>query len=181
MLINKTTTLHVHHAFSCISLPSLHDRNVKLPRQQLSLSFPELWYSPLELNLKKIAEIWKLKRDVISAIKFEAARIHFLSDVFVAVAVVVAQNSLLTNGSGGATDRYTMTTPMKMLLVSRLLWKGFGLFFMWLFKQFTWSLIRSFKKRNLFRAKRKSFFSVDTKVNLQITMNLNSNLNWGRN
>ena len=28
--------------------------------------------------------------EMISAIKFEAARIHFLSDVFVAVAVVVA-------------------------------------------------------------------------------------------
>ena len=31
-----------------------------------------------------------IKRDRISAIKFEAVRIHFLSDVFVAVAVVVA-------------------------------------------------------------------------------------------
>ena len=27
----KTTTLHVHHAFLYISLPSLHDHNVKLP------------------------------------------------------------------------------------------------------------------------------------------------------
>ena len=31
-----------------------------------------------------------MKRDGISAIKFEAAQIHFLSDVFLAVAVVVA-------------------------------------------------------------------------------------------
>ena len=31
-----------------------------------------------------------MKRDGISAIKFEAAQIHCLSDVFVAVAVVVA-------------------------------------------------------------------------------------------
>ena len=30
-LISKTTTLHVHHAFWYISLPSLHDYNVKLP------------------------------------------------------------------------------------------------------------------------------------------------------
>ena len=30
-----------------------------------------------------------MKRHGISAIKFEAARIHFLSDVFVAVAVAV--------------------------------------------------------------------------------------------
>ena len=35
------------------------------------------------------ANICGIKRDGISAIKFEAARIHFLSDVFVVVAVVV--------------------------------------------------------------------------------------------
>ena len=39
---------------------------------------------------KKIAKIWRLKRDGISAKKFEAARIHILSDILVAVAVVVA-------------------------------------------------------------------------------------------
>ena len=39
---------------------------------------------------QKIANNWRIKRDGISAIKFEAAQIHFLSDVFVAVAVVVA-------------------------------------------------------------------------------------------
>ena len=41
---------------------------------------------------KKFANIWRIKLDGIriSVIKFEAARIHFLSDVFVAVAVVVA-------------------------------------------------------------------------------------------
>ena len=53
-------------------------------RQQLSFSFLELWYSLLELNSKKISNIWQIKGDGISAIKFEAARIHFLSDVFVA-------------------------------------------------------------------------------------------------
>ena len=30
-LISKTTTLHVHHAFMYISLPSLHDYNAKVP------------------------------------------------------------------------------------------------------------------------------------------------------
>ena len=30
-LITKTTTLHVHHAFLCISLPSLHVYDVKIP------------------------------------------------------------------------------------------------------------------------------------------------------
>ena len=39
---------------------------------------------------KKHANIWRTERDGISAIKFEAARVHFLSDVFVAVAVLVA-------------------------------------------------------------------------------------------
>ena len=39
---------------------------------------------------EKIANIWRIEWDRISAIKFEAARLHFLSDVFVAVGVVVA-------------------------------------------------------------------------------------------
>ena len=30
-LISKTTTLHVHHAFLYISLPALHDYDVKMP------------------------------------------------------------------------------------------------------------------------------------------------------
>ena len=30
-LISKTTTLHVHHAFLYISLPSLHEYDVKMP------------------------------------------------------------------------------------------------------------------------------------------------------
>ena len=60
-------------------------------RQQPSFSFPELWYiQSSKIQLKKgFAKIWRSKRDEIRAIKFEAARIHFLSDVFVAVAVVV--------------------------------------------------------------------------------------------
>ena len=38
----------------------------------------------------KIAKILRIERDRISAKKFEAARLHFLSVVFVAVAFVVA-------------------------------------------------------------------------------------------
>ena len=30
-LLRKTTTLHVHHAFLYIPLPSLHDYDVKMP------------------------------------------------------------------------------------------------------------------------------------------------------
>ena len=37
----------------------------------------------------------------MSGIKFEAAQIHFLSDVFVAVAVVVALTPYYTGGEGG--------------------------------------------------------------------------------
>ena len=44
---------------------------------------------------KKMANIWRIKRDGISVIKFSATPIHFLSDVFVAVAVLVAYSSLL--------------------------------------------------------------------------------------
>ena len=39
-------------------------------RQKLSFSFSELWYSSLEFNSKKIANIWRIKRDGISAKKF---------------------------------------------------------------------------------------------------------------
>ena len=59
-------------------------------RQRLSFSFPELWYSLLELNSRKNANIWRIERDGISAIRFEAVRRHFFSGVFVAVAVVAA-------------------------------------------------------------------------------------------
>ena len=90
-------TLFVVHFFAVIArrlqrFKCLISRFVKEgnTRQQLYFSFPELWYSSLELSFKKIANIWRIKRDVVSAIKFEAARIHFLSEVFVAVAVIVA-------------------------------------------------------------------------------------------
>ena len=36
-LISKTTTSHVHHAFLYISLPSLHDYNVKNAEFQVGL------------------------------------------------------------------------------------------------------------------------------------------------
>ena len=38
---------------------------------------------------KNFADIWQIKRNGIR-IKFEAAQIHFLSEVFVAVAIAVA-------------------------------------------------------------------------------------------
>ena len=92
--ISKTTILQVHHTFFYISLPTttwmcliprfVEDGNRK---QQLSFSFPELWYSPLELDStpKKFANIWRIKRGRIRVIKFKAASIHFWSHVFVTV------------------------------------------------------------------------------------------------
>ena len=35
-LIGKTTTLHLHHTFLYISLPSLHDYDVKMPNFTIS-------------------------------------------------------------------------------------------------------------------------------------------------
>ena len=93
--IRKTTTLHVQHTLLQISLQSLHDYDVKLPdftrisnlledlntRQRLPFSFSKLQYmSPSEFKSRKICQHFK----------FEAARINFSSEFFVAVAVVVA-------------------------------------------------------------------------------------------
>ena len=57
-------------------------------RQQLFFSRARTLITPAP---KTFACIWHIKRDGISANTFDAARIHFLSDVFVAVAVVVSE------------------------------------------------------------------------------------------
>ena len=55
-------------------------------QQLLNFSYPEFRYRFLELNSrKKIVNIWQTERDGISAIKFEAVWLHFLSDVFIAI------------------------------------------------------------------------------------------------
>ena len=59
-----------------MKVPFVGDENTL---QRISFSFPELSYV-----------FRRTERGGISAIKFEAARIHFLSDAFVAVAIVVA-------------------------------------------------------------------------------------------
>ena len=61
-LISKTTTLHVHHAFLYISLPSLHDYDVKMPNftiygeheQVTFLSLSKLETRPQEINSSEI-------------------------------------------------------------------------------------------------------------------------------
>ena len=64
-LIRKTTFLHVHHAFFYISLPSLHDHDVKMAhftfyggRKQATTNFPllsKLKCGPQEINSKDIS------------------------------------------------------------------------------------------------------------------------------
>ena len=89
----QTTTLHVHHAFLYIFLPSLHGYDdVKVPMQIhlfwrtwknehktiTLISFS--WFSIQSLRMylqKKIGNIWRIERGGIS-VKFEAAQIHFL-------------------------------------------------------------------------------------------------------
>ena len=78
--------------FFVISSPSLHDYNVKMPiftfcrwREHKKTMF--LFFTWTLIQSFRIANIWRIKQDGISAIKSEAARIHFLSDVFVTVAV----------------------------------------------------------------------------------------------
>ena len=100
--IIRFATLHVHHTFLYISLPSLHDYDVKMPnfsfwvgsqhnrRLSFSFSFPQLRYSPYNSTPEKFANVWRVEQDRIKPIKFEAAQIYFSSDVFVAVAVVFA-------------------------------------------------------------------------------------------
>ena len=65
-LMSKTTTLHVHHAFLYISLPSLHNYDVKWPNFKFTwererqgdkfyhLCMSELWPGPLSSAATKI-------------------------------------------------------------------------------------------------------------------------------
>ena len=92
----KTTTLHMHHSFGtflcrhCAGLISPFVGGVNT-RQRLPFSFLELRYSLLEFNSRKSCQHltnwtrWSKRQK-----RFAAARFHFLSVVFVAVATVVA-------------------------------------------------------------------------------------------
>ena len=87
--------LHVHHAFLYISLPSLHDYDVKMPNFTLyrgsKQSDNEI--SSLFLNLDMVLRnsFWEgsLTFDKVSiAMKIERTRIRFFSDAFAAVPVL---------------------------------------------------------------------------------------------
>ena len=86
----------------------LRGRSRRRRRRVLDLKVPVLWrtwtydddeFSFLFLNLNKILKnstpgkvacIWHIERVQIDAIKFERTQIHFFSDVFTAVVVVLA-------------------------------------------------------------------------------------------
>ena len=109
-LINKTTNLHVHHAFIYISFLFLHDFEVKMPNfafyvgcKQASKKFYFsfwAWIWSLETQLQetsgRFAYIWHSKRVGIIAIKTERTQIHFLSDVLVVARRVVGSYGPLT-------------------------------------------------------------------------------------
>ena len=60
-------------------------------RRRLSSSFPTLRYSLLDSTPEKTANIWQIEDEGISVTKFEAFQLHFLSHVFIAVAVIVGR------------------------------------------------------------------------------------------
>ena len=101
--LRKTTTLHVHHTFLYISLPSLHDYDVKMPNSKFyggrKQATTNLFFS---LNLSavlkkstpgKFAYTCHFQQIGMNATKFEKTGIHFKTDVFAVVAVVDAKAS----------------------------------------------------------------------------------------
>ena len=98
-LISKTTILHVLHAFLYISLPALHDYDVKLPKftfyggskqttTKFSLFFLNLNIAIRNSNPREFANIWQSKWVAMIAMKIERTRGHFLGDVFATVVVL---------------------------------------------------------------------------------------------
>ena len=88
-LISKTTTLHVQHVCLYIYLPSLHDYNVKVTNftfcrgrehKTTAFFFFSWTFDAVHWNStpKKFANIWRKKRDKITAIKIETARANWL-------------------------------------------------------------------------------------------------------
>ena len=78
----------MHHALLYISLPTLHEHK---KTTFFFFSWTLMQFFGIELQKHFSSIQWRIKGDGISAIKFEAAQIHFLSDIFVTVAVVDAK------------------------------------------------------------------------------------------
>ena len=90
--ISKTITLHVHHSFStffshrCTTAtwnflisPARFTELVNGTRK-VSFSLSKLRYGPFGFNLENFANIWQSEWNWIRSMKFETARIYFLSE-----------------------------------------------------------------------------------------------------
>ena len=95
-LFSKTTSLHTHHACLYISLPLLHDYDVKMPcftfyggrktsDDKLLFFFLNLSTVPKKSTPGKLAYISYFQQIEINATKLEKTPIHFKSDAFAAV------------------------------------------------------------------------------------------------
>ena len=82
-LPSKTTkSLHVYHAF-------WHFFAVTARLQQETFLFHVLWRKWTQCNnFLFLLELFRTERDEISAIEFETGCIHFISDVFIAIAFI---------------------------------------------------------------------------------------------
>ena len=90
-LLRKTTSLHVHHAFLYISLPSLHDYDVKMPNCKFYAGRKQATTN-LFLSLNLSAVLWKstpgkfaytchFQQIGINTTKFEKTAIHFKTEI----------------------------------------------------------------------------------------------------
>ena len=100
-LLRKTTTLHVHHAFLYISLPSLPTTTWKCliasfvedvnKRRRIYLSLSKLECGPQEIDSREIRQHLPFSANWNKRDKDWKTGIHFKTDVFAAVAVVDAK------------------------------------------------------------------------------------------
>ena len=95
---SKTTTLHAYQLFWYISLPSLHDYDVKMPniaffgrriQGTAKFSFSWTWTWFLRIHLQESSSTFDEAISVgIITMKIDGKRIKFQSDVFAAVSVL---------------------------------------------------------------------------------------------
>ena len=109
--IGLTATLHEHHAFFVHFLTwlDLHDFDMEVPFYGGRKQYSD--FLVLFLNYDTVSR--RTEREEISASKFEAARIHILSDVFVAVAIVV---TWVPSGSLARTRSKMMSRRLRSLI-----------------------------------------------------------------
>ena len=100
-------------------------------RQQFSFSFSDLRYSPLELTPEKFPKIWQIKWNEIRWMKFEKARVHFLTDVFAAVAVAEANRFLAINSFIVRSCDFNVSSDSEWLACSRWVVSLFQVFRYW--------------------------------------------------